>query len=254
MIKPWAIAVTLVLTTGCAGPNLVTPDGRAAEQQPVAAAGPNDPYANVCHLKTRRVGLGKDGGSGSAVLYRDRYLITAAHNVYSTFYNRVTRIEVRCGRRAIGAGEPDFVLTDGEWASADGYMWRPYSRDLGVIRLPRSVSTSVSVELASSVPPAGAMVELAGYPGHGIADSETLFAATGLVIADPRKGRLSYFIHTTTGNSGGPVWQRDGNRLTLVGIHVVGYGSGGAGARRVDDWFTGQVDAMIRKLDRNAGE
>ena len=254
MIKLWAIAAMSLMAAGCAGPALVTPEGRAIEQQPVAAAGPDDTYANVCHLTTRRVGLGKKGGIGSAVLYRGRYLITAAHNVYSPFYNRVTRIEVRCGRRAIGASEPDFILTGGEWASADGYRWQPYSRDLGVIRLPRPVTTPVAVELSSAVPSAGAMIELAGYPGDGIADSRTLYAATGPVMADAREGRLSYFIRTTTGNSGGPVWQRDGNRLSLVGIHVAGYGQRGGGARRVDDRFVGQVNAMIRDLDRRAAE
>ncbi|QJQ31974.1 trypsin-like peptidase domain-containing protein [Sphingomonas lacunae] len=252
MNRLWAGAAMALTAAGCTGPSLVTPAGRPVEQQPVAAAGPNDPYANVCHLQTERVGLGGDGGSGSAVLYRGRYLITAAHNVSSPIYNRVTRIEVRCGRRIIGDSAPDFILTGREWATANGYRWRRYSHDLGVIRLPRELPTSTPVELASDVPPAGAVVELAGYPGAGIADTRTMYAATGPVVADSRRGRLSYFIRTTTGNSGGPVWQRDGSRLRLVGIHVVGYRSAGAGARRVDDWFVRQVNAMIRELDARA--
>lgn len=254
---PLAVVVTV---TGCAPSRLPAPDSLTAaepigQQTPVAAATGPDGYANVCHLKTSRSGLGGDGGDGSAVLYRGRYLITAAHNVYSPFYNRVTRIEVHCGARNVAGVTANFVLTDNEWASARGYFWKRYTHDLGVIRLPDSVVTAQAVELAGAVPAPGTTVEIAGYPGGTINRDNTniLYAGSGPVMAGGDNRMIGYRIDTTTGNSGGPVWQRNGDDQRLVGIHVVGYRHGG-GARRVNDWFRRELARMINTLDRRAAE
>jgi V8-like Glu-specific endopeptidase len=248
-----AVAVLLLsasMLTACAAPRQLTPAASMGEQRPVAADVVGD-YANVCHIQTTRRGIGKDGGSGSAVLYRGRYLITAAHNVYSTFYNRVTRIEVHCGLRSVVSVPVHFPLTNGQWMTARGYSWRPYARDIGVIRLPDIVPTSHPVELVRDAPADGTIVEIAGYPGDGIDNGDTLYAGSGATVASSDPGLIQYAINTTTGNSGGPVWVRSGQTLELVGIHVVGYRNGG-GARRVDPWFRREVEHMIAELDRRA--
>lgn len=79
-----------------------------------------------------------------------------------------------------------------------------------------------------------------------------MYRGTAPVLARAHSGRIDYFLRTAPGNSGGPVWVREGDTLKLIGIHVSGYGMDGGGARRVDDWFRREVERMIRALDERA--
>lgn len=211
-------------------------------------------YTNVCHLTIHRRWLGifgRPGKYGSAVLYRGRYLLTAGHNLYNPWYNRVSSIEVRCGvTNADATAAPDHQLVAGtRGRTARGYRWGPFNgdqfqRDFGVLRLNTPISTLQPVTLLTESPSPGATVELAGYPGRPIRDALTLYAGSGRLLA-PDRHVLRYDIVTAKGNSGGPVWIRAGNSLQLAAIHVTN-----SGGRAVNRPFIDEVNDMINDLER----
>lgn len=209
-------------------------------------------YASVCHITVvRRAGgvAALDANTGSALLYRNRYLITAAHNVYSPWYAPVSSIEVRCG--VLNARGPQAQrLRWPKIAVAQGYRWGPFNRDqfqydFALVRLDQPIETAHPVDLRADVPSGeGTPVEIAGYPGDNFSDGYTLHSGNAALTSRDRKA-ISYSIPTFTGNSGGPVWTMVGNRPTLVAIHA-----SGSSGRVVDQSFVTQIERMMRRVDR----
>lgn len=257
------LAAAPALLVGCAAFQLAAPPGPIGRQSRITAAVAGTAMENLCQLTVRRgalLGLVGSTYNSSAVLYQGRFLLTAAHNVYG---GSLRSIDVRCGTADASSGPVTAHILPDATAYAASYRGHgDYRHDLGMIRLPAPVTLSAGVPpvvLADTLPVTGTNVRLSGYPGQRINDPERLanakrlFSGTGVVLDEARPGLIAYFIHTTTGNSGGPVWvERPDNSLQLVGIHVVGYFSRGAGARQVDDWFRSEVDRMIRALDERA--
>jgi V8-like Glu-specific endopeptidase len=227
---------------------------QSAEREPVREA-----LANVCHLSTSRSSFGLFGGdnNAAAVLYRGRYLITAAHNVASPFYRTLDRLDVACGRSE--PTEAMHVRIDrSQVRVACGYRWFPrkrFARDYSVIRLesPIDVPRPLALRAFSRTDPLPGAVTLAGFPGQP-ADrdgmtGERLFSASG---AGRFVGRhfVEYEIRTYPGNSGGPVWIEEPDGPRLVGIHVSDARNGEIGrARMVDSTVEAEIEAMIASLE-----
>lgn len=225
-------------------------------------------FESICHvLITRRVAFFFTRiYTGSAVLYRERYLLTAGHNVYQD-RSHIRQVEVRCGvgdAETVAAGE---TIAGWQALDADGYRGKPFSRDFGVIRLDRPIAVSRPFALAPVAVDVGAAIRFAGYPGGAEvqcrqseaprargADSGQerngcrLFAADGVVtrVAD---GLAYYDIETFKSNSGGPVWRDVGGVPTLVAVHVTN-----SGGRIVDADYRLEVDRLIDALDRRASD
>lgn len=204
---------------------------------------------SVCHLATVRQKLGsiKTYFNGSAVVYKEQYLITAAHNVYSPFYNPLVRLRVTCGKVAVGANDGIEIDLKAIRVAA-GYSWTPkrYSRDFAVIRLPKPIAVDQPFSLAGVEGPFPS-VTIAGFPGQkNDADGmngKTMFSGSG--AANRVKGRpfTVYDIETFTGNSGGPVWFETPTGPALVGIHI----SGGR-ARSIEKGSIAEIERMISEL------
>ena len=224
--------------------------GAQVLQQQVRATQPfSDPaYDSLCHLYIkRRVALFfTPKYTGSAVLYRGRYLLTAGHNVYQD-NSSIRSVEVRCG---VGdASTASLTETIEPWQALDAsdYTGKSFVRDFGVIRLNHPVTVSQPFMLADSAVRPGAAVRFAGYPG-GPHDGWKLFAASGMVTA-VADSVATYDIETFKSNSGGPVWQDAGGVPQLLAIHVTG-----SGGRIVDVAYVQEVDRLIAELDRRAAE
>ncbi len=216
------------------------------QQQPVAEPF-NDPvYEGVCHLYIRRrVGLVFTlKFTGSAVLYRGRYLLTAGHNVYQD-HSRIRDVAVRCGNADARHAKVDEVIERWQALDASGYDGSPFTRDFGVIRLRNPITTAAPFTLATSPAHPGEAVRFAGFPGEKH-DGWHLFAATGRVTT-AAPGLIHYDIETYKSNSGGPIWREVNGQRELLAIHVMP-----SGGRAVDADFRAEVERLIAELDRSA--
>jgi secreted trypsin-like serine protease len=231
------------------GACLLATDAQAQTQQIEVGPSVDGAYESVCHLRTARTRVAWAGSTanGSGVLYQGRYVITAAHNVYSPWYNRLTSLRVTCGVGDV-ADAPHLQVDPGRVRVSAGYFWRRFNRDFAVIELPAPINVSMPFRLGG-IPAIGSSVRIAGFPGSADdadrMNGERLFSGVG-----PRTDSaplMSYAIATFTGNSGGPVWIDTANGPALAGVHVSG--SDGGSARAVDDEFLREVTAMIADLE-----
>lgn len=217
-------------------------------QTPVATPIVDRAFESVCHLHIKRRVAVIFGAkyTGSAVLYRGRYLLTAGHNVYQD-HSRIRRVAVRCGSAAAQSAPIDETVAPWQAIAASGYDGNGFARDFGVIRLNRPVTVTQPFMLASTPVQPGETIRFAGFPG-GPHSGWDLFEARGAITARA-EGLAYYDIETFKSNSGGPVWREADGKTELVAIHVTN-----RGGRIVDADFIHEVDRLIAELDRRAAE
>lgn len=254
MIKNWKrelliggalAAATLITRTAEAQPGTAQ---SANEQMQVLNGGADPAFANVCHLAiTRRVfAFFKMSFTGTAVLYRGRYLLTAGHNVYQD-NSRIKSVEVRCGAGQARNVQVNEVIEPWQAIDATGYDGAPFALDFGVIRLSRPIVVVTPVHLATISAQSGDAVRFAGYPG-GPHTGWDLFEARGKIVRlEP--GLAFYDIATFKSNSGGPIWRDTADGPELLAVHVTS-----GGGRIVDESYRGEVEKLIEELDRRAAQ
>lgn len=234
-----------VLAMVLAGPAV----GQELSPQREVLETPTGALESVCHLTTQRQRLGvfpRTTFNSTAVVYRGRYLITAAHNVYSPWNSRLRELHVACGGREPSDAE-HFSVDPSRTRVAQGYGWRRFHRDFAVIALPHPVTVSQAFALA---PPDGAArpVLVAGYPGSSPENERMnghrLFVGESEGAVDPSGPFIRYGVKTYTGNSGGPVWYAGPDGPVLAGVHV-----SQSKARIADAEFIAEVERMIRSLE-----
>nr|WP_281127298.1 serine protease [Sphingomonas sp. AR_OL41] len=223
------------------------------EQQLVTDASRDSAFDSVCHILIKRRILFVPAGAwtGTAVLYKGRYLLTAGHNVYQD-RSSIASISVRCGA-AEPAGLPVHeVVANWQMLDATGYTGKGFARDFGVIRLNRPLAVRQPFALSETAPALGAPLRFAGYPGEGetyhipLHDGWHLHSAKGRANAiEP--SILSYDIRTFKSNSGGPVWTEVNGVPNLVAIHVQP-----SAGRLVDVDYVAEVGRLMDKLDKRA--
>jgi V8-like Glu-specific endopeptidase len=217
------------------------------EQQKVVVETQGSVLANICHLQIKRkiLGIFPRSYTGSAVLYNERYLLTAGHNGYQS-KSKISSIAVRCGVLDARTTAPDFVVNGDDVLAAQGYSGKPFSLDFAVIRLPGKISVTRPMTLSMDGPQTGEAIVFAGYPG-GPHNGQEMYQATGK-IETIAGGITSYDITTFKSNSGGPIWRERNGRAELLGIHVMP-----SAGRAVDADYRAEVQRLIMKLDARAG-
>lgn len=229
------------------------------------------PLESVCHLKTRRtfhlLGFGWSRNTGSGVLYKDRYIITAGHNIFQDFTN-LKSISVQCGTTDAEATVDMVAYSRGEWEARDAKDYFPFGgkdfhRDFGVIRLKEPISVAKPFKLATNQGRAEEEVQFAGYPVEKDKKNNVLngrngyrlFYATATLKDDPALRRykatrdlIYYDLKTFGSNSGGPVWRMGSEGMPeLVAVHVTN-----SGGRIVDEPFRNEIHRLIDVLDKRA--
>lgn len=215
-------------------------------QMPVAAPRDDPELDNVCHLWIRRQAalVFRPKFTGSAVLYRGRYLLTAGHNVYQD-RSSIRGMDVRCGVADARAEPASETIEPWQAMDAAGFDGNGFARDFGVIRLRHAIGSRRPITLAGTPAGEGQPVRFAGYPG-GPHDGWHMYSAEARITAT--NGALSsYDVETFRSNSGGPVWRRTAHGPELVAIHV----SPSTG-RTVDAGYRREVERLIAELDRRA--
>lgn len=244
-----SVGVSLILLSAVWQPTELTQGRSIAEVSHATGA-----LQNVCHLSTarRKWLFFRSDYNSSGVIYRGRYVITAAHNVYSPAYAPLTGLRVACGLPAPKSSEHIEVPLSAVRV-ASGYSWTPrrWDRDFAVVRLPSAFSSENALKLSPLPNQNSELLHLAGFPAsNDEADrlnGERMFYGTG-------QGRvegafLRYNIETHTGSSGGPVWANLGETPVLAGIHIGGDKVSNR-ARLADPQFVVEVERMIVDLEK----
>lgn len=209
-------------------------------------------FQNICHLSTKRA-IRASPYNGSAILYRRQYLITAAHNVYSPFYNPITSLRFACGLSE-PTSEDHRSVAIGKTRVASGYFWRRFNRDYAVIRLPEPIDVPQPFRLGEVADGAAPFpVTSAGFPDDSLPNTPMngwrMFCGTGTATVSAGSPLLNYDVRTKGGNSGGAVWTDGPNGPELVGVHVSGLRNGTGTARAVNATFKAELDRMIDDLE-----
>lgn len=180
------------------------------------------PYRSVCHLHVYRPLTSPH--STAALITRTR-MVTAAHNVYSPFYNRVRAGDVRCGQSGdVVAWAPVERFGWKDQKTADRYFWRRYRWDYAGVRLPVPAPYPADFRLLrpdEAAPTLGEIVHVAGFPWTDDVSQGTMYETRGEVVESTRD-IIYYDAHTRGGMSGAPVWVQRGDEYIIVGIHVAG--------------------------------
>lgn len=197
-VRPVTASRSLVLSmiAGLSPGHAGAPMQELVVQVPVAAPRIDPELDNVCHLWIRRKAalVLRPKFTGSAVLYRGRYLLTAGHNVYQD-RSSVRGIEVRCAVADARAAPAQEAVEAWQAMDATGYNGIGFERDFGVIRLRRTIETRSPIVLAEVPPADGQPIRFAGYPG-GPHDGWHMFSVAGRITTTVGTV-LSYDIETS---------------------------------------------------------
>ena len=255
----------LLLLAALAAPPAVMrarPSRKAAQVELKKQVKVTEPFAeplfqSLCHLRIKRRwgGFYKSEWTGSAVVYRGRYLLTAGHNTYQD-NSKIRSVDVRCGSAYAKTAPIDETIEPWQALDAPGYDGA-YELDFGVIRLNRPIAVAEPFDLATEPVREGETIRFAGYPG-GDRGGWTLHEARDATVITTKPSLAYYNIETFKSNSGGPVWREVGGRHELVAIHVKGERMQPhnwlGGGRIVDEDYHREIQKLIAELDRRAAE
>jgi hypothetical protein len=222
-------------------------------------ANPSGFFENVCHLRVTRNRAAQfyresKPFNSSALLYRGRYLVTAAHNVHSNLFSRLNTLVVVCGAADSDAGRPGAELHRDAVKVLPGYSFLArtpgrFARDLAVVRLATPICVSEPARLGLFEFRDGSPMRIAGFPGEegdgGRMDGTRLYSGEGRLRPSDRAYLLRHDVETEKGNSGGPVWVMRDGQAVVVGIHVAEGGSG----RLFDPAVLNEVEGMINAFE-----
>ncbi len=172
---------------------------------------------------------------GTGWLVGPRTVITAGHCVY--FHGRsagwARKIDVYPGRS--GADTPH-VYASNDLHSVTGWTQREEpENDYGAILLPEATTLGYFGQESMDDDGLKALeVNVYGYPGDKTAG--TLWG-TDRKLSQVTPKRLIYDLSTYGGQSGAPVFYKDGESRTVVGIHNYGDVSGNSATRITDEVF-----------------
>ena len=209
----------------------------------------NAPLKSVCHLKTTRRGprtlwLWESQNTGSAALIENRFLLTAAHNVFDYPANKLTSISVTCGETDTAASKA-LVTLDRQQIKTSVHVPRyeyrirnepkNYEFDYAFIDLGKDIS-QISEFSLGPINPNIQKVFIGGYPGNRISTGDKLHSGNSTeTFAD--QNRLSYDIYTATGNSGGPIWTQGTEGIyPIIAVHVTDSGGRLVNDTLISDW------------------
>jgi len=227
----FSVCVIAVATASSAGALAQTPEAHQVNRH---VANPTGILSNVCHLGTVRrniksVWIGRPTFNGSGVLYRQRYVLTAAHNVHGNLFSSLRRLRVTCG---IGQVVQDGTRIDHLYSrvrTLRGYSFLQtlpgrFRNDIAVVQLPRPICTAGAVSLVPYERSLRGSVSVAGFPGeggdNGGMNRTRLYRHDGTLLAPAQDYLVSYNAGTERGVSGGPVWIEGPRGPEVIGIHV----------------------------------
>ena len=187
----------------------------------VAMANPIIKY--ICRLNIDD-GKSKKGGTGFYVKHNSKvFLLTAAHNLY-----KAKTIEIFQGN---GNGNATVLPQNMRYSqkyvpTPDGEPDMPSSNDFGIIFFNEHQADSFLLKIPSDKEILNNYISITGYPltlGPENKEHENEgslpYEATGTALK-VESNLISYYVDTSGGQSGSPVWSKIGNQNVVFGIHL----------------------------------
>lgn len=196
------------------------------------------PFRNIIHLETkRRLRAFK---TGSAFFIHPQIVLTAGHNIFSPFGNKVNSMWLTPGQQGELSPFETISLNTGECRAQiethPDYVFNDPQDDIGIVRLSKQNIDElldwqyhpdfiIDPQLKMQV---GEEIFVCGYPAeqeHDISfDGDVMVLYKGKVSGIDREF-IEYNVPVEKGNSGSPVWvEREGKRI-LVGVHSFASGA-----------------------------
>lgn len=178
----------------------------------ITSASSND-EADLVTMAMATVLVQAETGTGSGVVFGDNLVLTAAH-VLAFREQHVCDDGTPCNSLVI---EPVAILK--QEANGDLYLSQTTllkldeELDLAVLKLDLAYPYAKAT-IASAGPRLYQKCWISGHP-HGVTDP---FVTEGRVQDLWLEGFLAYSAPTTFGNSGGPVWIREGDKFVVVSV------------------------------------
>jgi len=209
-------------------------------------------------LISRKRRLRKDANFHSTGFFiAPNVILTAGHNIFSTGWSKVDRIEIRPGRYGDSTSYDPIVIS-GEAACQAAIRVHPdydfgsknrIRYDYGIIIIPehlirnRRWPTRAAFELDSNyVLREGDSLHVAGFPASGGYNGSLMIYQKD-TCGNIRTRSFEHDFDTHTGNSGSPIWVEVNGRRIIVGVHTFG-GAGTTIARddvqRILGWIGGR--------------
>jgi V8-like Glu-specific endopeptidase len=193
------------------------------------------PEKSTCQLIVKRrtiktLWLWKITNQSTGFFIDSNLVVTNAHNLYSSFWSKVTDIEVNRGRN-----KDDFPFKrdsingskniKNHVRVSENYRFVMSSEkraryDYAVLYVSPKVKPDsvLSLKPSASLFYNGRKIEVLGYPGVSKSGSE-LYSSKG-TIKNENKWNVYYNVYTETGSSGSPVLILEAGKHHVIGIHA----------------------------------
>ncbi len=193
-----------------------------------------EPFSQICYQEIFRVRKGRKDRSfqSTGFLIAPNVILTAAHNLYSTKWTKVTNITIYPGRYK-ETYSYDSIELSGEVICQNSirvhpnFTWNRPDYDFALIIIPDSIlkrtknwpTKSCFALDTAFILKQGDTISVAGFPAsHGYDGSLMTYEVQK--CANVATKSFSHDFDTQTGNSGSPIWvERDGERK-IVGVHT----------------------------------
>lgn len=161
---------------------------------------------------------------GTGWLAGPRTVVTAAHNLY--FHREqgfAASIRVIPGRNGLAAPFDSFTVGGSSLVITNGWQARQeVESDYGAIRIPSSYSTSsigfFGFKVVTDNELSNSLANISGYPVD-VVPFGTQWWHGRRILDGPGASTFRYNIDTSPGDSGAPVWIKEGDARYVVGIH-----------------------------------
>jgi V8-like Glu-specific endopeptidase len=195
-----------------------------------------EPFSQICYQEIYRVRKFKKDRpfQSSGFLIAPNVVLTAAHNLYSDKWTKVTNITIYPGRYK-ETYSYDSIELSGELICQNTIMvhpnfyWKRANYDFGIIVIPDSIikktknwpTKSVFTLDTAFVLKQGDTISVAGFP----ADPKYKYDGSLMTYEVQKCGNVaaktfSHEFDTQTGNSGSPIWVEINGERKIVGVHT----------------------------------